>query len=176
MTLPPPIRGACWPDRIPGYDPPCGFCAVYTHHLKSAPNGSQGMTRGANFVKNKLRQEHRTIGLMLSDSLIAQLGSTAFPLGFTLRLVRVAAKMLDDDNVVTSFKSIRDGIAEAFGFDDGSGVCNWKYDQAKGKESLVRAELYCTSCWLFSEYGLKVKSLQVHGKRPIYYGPHWDKA
>lgn len=35
-----------------------------------------------------------------------------------VRLVRIAPRMLDDDNLVGVFKGIRDGVADAYGIDD----------------------------------------------------------
>jgi hypothetical protein len=40
------------------------------------------------------------------------------PLPVVVRLVRVAPRMLDDDNLVGVFKAIRDGVADAYGIDD----------------------------------------------------------
>lgn len=40
---------------------------------------------------------------------------------------------LDDDNLVSSQKAVRDGIAEAFGLDDADPGLTWRYEQRRTK-------------------------------------------
>ena len=54
-------------------------------------------------------------------------------LPLTVTLTRVAPRMLDDDNLRGSLKSIRDGIADRLGIDDRDPRVKWKYAQRKGK-------------------------------------------
>lgn len=51
----------------------------------------------------------------------------------TVRLVRISSGTLDDDNLRSSLKACRDGIADALGFDDGDPIFAWFYDQKKCK-------------------------------------------
>lgn len=52
----------------------------------------------------------------------------------TVTLTRVAPRRLDEgDNLNMSFKSIRDGIADAVGVDDRDSSYIWVYKQKKGK-------------------------------------------
>lgn len=52
----------------------------------------------------------------------------------TITLVRNGVRLLDDDNLAAAFKHVRDGIAEAYGVDDGpNGPIVWKYEQARAK-------------------------------------------
>jgi hypothetical protein len=52
----------------------------------------------------------------------------------TCTLVRIAPRMLDDDNLQGAFKSIRDEVASFFGVDDGPrGPIRWCYEQQKGE-------------------------------------------
>lgn len=53
--------------------------------------------------------------------------------GYTIHLTRLGRRWLDSDNLATSFKAIRDGIADALGIDDGSSVLTWEYSQKKDK-------------------------------------------
>ena len=60
-------------------------------------------------------------------------GKCAVPaLPCTVTLVRVASRALDDDNLGSCFKAIRDAVAEWIGVSDGprSGI-TWRYDQTK---------------------------------------------
>ena len=51
-----------------------------------------------------------------------------------VRLTRQAPRQLDTDNLSSSFKAMRDGVADALGIDDGSGLISWCYDQQKRKQ------------------------------------------
>lgn len=48
-------------------------------------------------------------------------------------LTRIAPRKLDDDNLASAFKYIRDQIAEMVGVDDGSPVYTWVYLQRTGE-------------------------------------------
>lgn len=47
----------------------------------------------------------------------------------------------DDDNLRSAFKSVRDGIADVLGIDDGSNRLLWEYRQEKGEKAGVRVEM-----------------------------------
>jgi len=49
-----------------------------------------------------------------------------------VRITRIGPRALDDDNLAGSCKSIRDGIAQRLGIDDGSEAIAWRYAQRKG--------------------------------------------
>ena len=61
----------------------------------------------------------------------------AFPHGIKLPVVvtltRIAPRLFDDDNLGAAFKSVRDGIADKIGVDDGSKQIKFKYAQRRGK-------------------------------------------
>lgn len=59
----------------------------------------------------------------------------------SVRLVRLGARNLDSDNLARSFKAIRDGIADAFGIDDGDARFEWQYGQERGPYA-VRVEIW----------------------------------
>lgn len=46
-----------------------------------------------------------------------------------ITLTRMAPRVLDSDNLVSSLKAVRDGIADWLGIDDGSSRINWNYAQ-----------------------------------------------
>lgn len=48
-------------------------------------------------------------------------------------LVRLAPRMLDDDNLRGALKSVRDGVADALGVDDRDPRVEWKYRQMRGR-------------------------------------------
>jgi hypothetical protein len=55
------------------------------------------------------------------------------PLPCVVTLTRVSAGTLDDDAVPLALKSIRDGIADAFGVKDNDPRIRFRYAQQKGK-------------------------------------------
>ena len=46
-----------------------------------------------------------------------------------VRLERIAGRRLDDDNLRSAFKAIRDEVAKFIGVDDGDERVKWEYDQ-----------------------------------------------
>ncbi len=51
----------------------------------------------------------------------------------TIALVRVSPRLLDDDNLRSALKAVRDGIADRLGIDDRDPRVEWAYGQEKGK-------------------------------------------
>ena len=59
-----------------------------------------------------------------------------------IALTRVSPGTLDDDNLRSSMKAVRDGIADAFGWDDRDPRLVWEYDQRhEGREYWVEVEI-----------------------------------
>lgn len=58
------------------------------------------------------------------------------------RIYSGRAQEMDDDNLVRALKAVRDGIAAAFGFDDGDKGWSWNCRQKKSdKETCVLVEI-----------------------------------
>lgn len=72
-----------------------------------------------------------------------------------VEITRIAPRSLDDDNLASSAKAVRDGIADALGIDDSDPKCKWVYEQAKGqpREYDARARILLWSDY----YGEKAK-------------------
>lgn len=62
----------------------------------------------------------------------------------TVTLTRVAPRRLDSDNLTSSMKACRDGIALALGIDDGDERVTWNYDQRKGAPGEYAVEIKVT--------------------------------
>jgi hypothetical protein len=60
-----------------------------------------------------------------------------------VRLIRVAPRAMDSDNLAAGFKAVRDGVADWLGIDDGSDRVVWEYAQTKGavREYMVRVQV-----------------------------------
>lgn len=86
----------------------------------------------------------------------AQRGATSVALGYptwlplavkatgshlVVRIVRIAPRALDSDNLARACKAVRDGVADALGVDDRDPRVTWLPDQAKGKASVL-VEVY----------------------------------
>lgn len=65
------------------------------------------------------------------------------PLPCIVRLIRIAPRPLDSDNLQSAFKSLRDGIADRLGVKDNDPRVRWEYDQQRGAPKLyaVRVEV-----------------------------------
>jgi hypothetical protein len=74
---------------------------------------------------------------------LAALAVPTHPLPCRVVLTRVAPRALDDDNCVSGFKALRDGIADRLGVDDKDPRVTWVYRQARGKakEYAARVEI-----------------------------------
>lgn len=78
----------------------------------------------------RVRKAQRTTALLVVRSSLAAARITP---PCIVTMTRVApGKGLDDDNVRPALKSIRDGIADALGVDDGSPLVEWRYAQRRG--------------------------------------------
>ena len=62
---------------------------------------------------------------------------------FKITLTRIGIKSMDSDNLASSQKGVRDGIAKAIRIDDGDDRLTWIYKQEKAKrvECGVRVEI-----------------------------------
>jgi hypothetical protein len=50
-----------------------------------------------------------------------------------VHLTRVSPGKLDDDNLRGALKSVRDGVSDWIGIDDGSPLVTWEYSQQRSK-------------------------------------------
>lgn len=96
-------------------------------------NGSHGHWRGV----AKRRRAERSVAAM------------AVPAGLkpplVVHLTRIAPRKFDDDNLGAAFKSVRDGIADKVGVDDGSAQIAFKYAQRRGNPKEYAIEILITS-------------------------------
>ena len=60
---------------------------------------------------------------------------------FKIALTRTGPRKLDSDNLASSFKHVRDGIADALGINDGSEKLEWIYKQEISKAYFVKVEI-----------------------------------
>lgn len=63
------------------------------------------------------------------------------PLPIVVTLVRIAPRLLDDDNLRGCLKATRDGVADAFGVNDRDPRVTWRYGQQRGKPGAYAVEI-----------------------------------
>lgn len=94
--------------------------------LYSTSNRREHWAKRAKRVKRE-----RGIVETLTRHVIAQAG---FALGgVVITITRHGPRKLDSDNLATSAKAVRDGIADALFMDDGDDRLDWRYAQVTGK-------------------------------------------
>jgi hypothetical protein len=90
---------------------------------------SEANARGHWSAKHRRASGQRNAALM---ALRPQVHGMSGP--WWVLITRVAPRRLDSDNLQTSAKAIRDGIAEALGVNDGDeSAATWVYDQRKAE-------------------------------------------
>ncbi|NII53568.1 endodeoxyribonuclease RusA [Luteibacter sp. SG786] len=90
--------------------------------LLAGPNSRGHWRKKASRVKREREAAHWTL-----------LDAKRPPLPVVVRLVRIAPRSLDDDNLQGVFKAIRDGVADAYGIDDKDrSRIRFEYDQERG--------------------------------------------
>jgi hypothetical protein len=101
-------------------------------HAMTLPSGAN--LREHALARARRARDHRQLGFLL----VASNDPPALPV--TVTLVRVAPRPLDDDNLAFAFKSVRDGVADAFGIRDDDARIRFEYRQEKGAAA-VRVEI-----------------------------------
>lgn len=104
-------------------------CYVIPCPVPSAANLREHWAAKARRVKWQ-RQVARLI--TLDSAGVRCAGAAVRKNGGTITLARISPRKLDSDNLASSLKAIRDGIAEAIEVDDGDARIAWKYEQEKG--------------------------------------------
>lgn len=96
------------------------FTAKLPVRLQSAANLREHWT-----TRHRRVKAERALG--------ARLAVNAVPLPAIVILTRIAPRRLDDDNLRSAFKGVRDGIADKLGVADNDSRVRWEYSQARGR-------------------------------------------
>ena len=139
-TQAPPLSGAEW-DAVDRRESTVGF--QFAAKTPNPLNGGIGMTVGGRMAKARERRVLRDAARLHTLAAIAKA-----PAGrrgrFEVLLERGSAGTLDDDGLRGALKSVRDGIADALGVNDGdTQAIRFFYDQKpapRGRPS-VRVEI-----------------------------------
>lgn len=80
--------------------------------------------------------KHRRVKAQRETALLCLKMHGKFPREFDglviVKLTRTGGRRLDDDNLRSAFKAVRDGVADWLGIDDGSHRIQWQYFQKPG--------------------------------------------
>ena len=109
---------------------------------RSPLNGAFGVSRGAAMAKAHERKAQRYSARLHLVAELRKLGLRPVDLvPCTVTLRRLSAGRLDTDNLLASQKSVRDGIADALGVDDGGSAVRWIYGQRPCKRGEYGTEV-----------------------------------
>jgi hypothetical protein len=87
-------------------------------------------------VKAKRSRHQRSVSRIVTRGALvraSRLGDGFRTHTMTITITRIAPGTLDSDNLASSQKAVRDGIADALCVDDGSPLITWIYSQRRGK-------------------------------------------
>lgn len=108
-------------------------------------NGQHGHWRTkAKRRKGQRRQAYFETTSNMTQIIYGQRFRTA-PMHCVVLMTRLSAGTLDGDNLCVSLKSIRDGVADAFGLPDNDPRFTWNYAQEKCKRGQYGVRITITS-------------------------------
>lgn len=90
-------------------------------------------------VKAERTRRHRGWGFLFMNP-----AGLAPALPCAVMLTRIAPRQLDDDNLRSAFKALRDGIADRLGVKDNDPRVRWDYAQERGKPREYAARVTIT--------------------------------
>lgn len=124
--------------------PPVALASTPLQLRNPLNGGGLSTSRGARMASNARRKAERAKGVMLAFELTSHwYSSETLESGrMCVVLTRVSPKPFDDDNNAAALKSVRDGMAEAFGINDADPRVTWVTDWRKGKMHAVEAALW----------------------------------
>ena len=76
---------------------------------------------------------------------LCMIGAIVPPPPLLVTITRVGPRKLDDDNLASAAKYVRDQIAAEVGVDDGSELYTWRYEQRVGKSGEYNVEVEITA-------------------------------
>ena len=120
--------------------PPVATASVPLQLRNPLNGGGLSTSRGARMASNTRRKAERAKGWALAERMTG--GRFAMTIDCVVVLTRISPKPFDDDNNAAALKSMRDGMAEAWGINDADPRVTWVTDWRKGKAHVVEAALW----------------------------------
>ena len=127
-----PARGAGWwqVSPKPKGDPKTAVTIDFPMTLPSVANARLHWAAKARLVKS---QRASTTLMLHANQVGQQLRIVRKGERLRVLLVRVGPRKLDDDNLSSAFKAVRDSVAAYFGIDDGDERIKFNYGQDTGR-------------------------------------------
>ena len=116
-------------------------------------------------AKAKRMTEHRHAGSLLVR------GRTLYGRRLVVLLTRIAPRELDDDNLASALKAVRDGVADGLGVDDRDPRVTWLCDQRKGKPA-VQLDVFEVMGVVYGLANSKTESILEFGEHaewPVWF-------
>jgi hypothetical protein len=134
-----PLPFAPWPREWNGGPAqPLGLpCLDVTFEVVTRAEANQ---RGFFKALSRKKNQDAALERALSEALVSQPIPSAGP--WCVRLTRLSPATLDDDNLVSAFKRLRDQIAKVIGIDDRSPCVAFCVAQQRAKPANVRVEVW----------------------------------
>jgi len=104
------------------------------------PTSGESNARGFWTAVNRKKKQDATLDAAMTEALHDQEWPMFGP--WCVRLTRIAPKALDDDNLGSAFKRVRDRLCLMLGVDDRSPAVAFALAQEKGPEQRVRVEVW----------------------------------
>ena len=120
------------------------LCCTIPIKTVSVANKSEHWAKRAK--RTKLHRQ-TAAAMLRSYGMPGDIWRTSFPIRWTITLIRIGGRRLDDDNLRAALKACRDGVADWLGIDDGDNRLVWQYGQEPKKRKLppgVRVEIVAT--------------------------------
>jgi hypothetical protein len=92
-------------------------------------------------VRAKRNKEHREASRLALESMIGDPKIWTSQLPIVITITRIGCRRLDSDNLYSSAKSCRDGIADFLGVNDGDTRITWVMEQRKGSPKFYGVEI-----------------------------------
>lgn len=91
--------------------------------------------------KPERRKTLRAVTQLEADMVLSPTWQARLDGGIVVTMTRFAARLLDNDNIRDAFKSVRDGVADAWGVRDNDPRVTWEYAQEKHPDSRVNVRI-----------------------------------
>lgn len=96
----------------------------------------------ANLREHWAAKAKRAKGHRAAASLIGRVNHIAnVKMPCVVKLIRIAPRPLDTDNLASAFKATRDGLADAMNITDNDPRVTWEYTQERGKPKEYSARI-----------------------------------
>lgn len=135
--------------------------------VTAVANGSRGLSVDGLRARAAVKQREYEAGKSAGRE-FRHIVETTPATFFVVRMARVSPKALDDDNLASAFKTVRDGVADSFGLNDRDPRVRFVVDQwgtEPGADAVVQFALYAVATSGAQQVDLPPERLRVRKAR-----------